>query len=173
MRNTGRETGAGQATPTNFEIDRIDHFFCGAGGRGRGVTCFFGGGGDPPVFFRNCRAGTRTFPGILSSRCDLFLQSSAIDPNFFCNCQLTTRCFFEKSGWDRTEHLGFGNGSRGWGLSPPYPHERGVPPPPMGRPRGGSITEDEHAGNLPSEGPVRRPSDTEQSEGGIADIIVM
>jgi len=65
---------------------------------------------------------------------------------------------------------GFGNGSRRGGLSPPYPHERGVPPPPTGCPRGGSIAGEGHTDNLPSEGPMRHPSDSlhQQGGGGIA-----
>jgi hypothetical protein len=91
MRNAGRETGAGQATPTNFEIDRSDRFFCGAGGRVEGATCFFGGQDYTRDFFRNCRVGTRTFLEILINLSAFFPESSARDAIIFWNPQLTAR----------------------------------------------------------------------------------
>ena len=97
--------------------------------------------------FRKVRYCCQTIFEKSGNLAGLFLESWIILLNFFANPQIADRSFSgivrsrpevfrEKCGWPY-ELPGFGNGSRGWGLSPPYPHKRGVPPPPTGRPRGG------------------------------------
>ena len=133
------------------------------------------------TLFRKVRYCCQTIFEKSGNLAGLFLESWIILLNFFANPQNRGSIFFrdrpardrkfsEKSAGGRTELPGFGNGSRGWGLSPPYPHERGVPPPPTGRPRGGSGRRKLH---LPSEGPMRRPSDSERKRGGGGIIFLL
>ena len=130
--------------------------------------------------FRKVRYCCQTIFEKSGNLAGLFLESWIILLNFFANPQIADRSFSgivrsrpevfrEKCGWPY-KLPGFGNGSRGWGLSPPYPHKRGVPPPPTGRPRGGSGRRKLH---LPSEGPMRRPSDSERKRGGGGIIFLL
>ena len=84
----------------------------------------------------------------------IFFQNLQLpDSIIFANPQLTVRNFPEIFGSEPPEVPVCVMGIS-WGLSPPHPHERGVPPPPKGRPRGGSIYRRGHyTGNQPRRAP--------------------
>ena len=75
-------------------------------------------------FFENLSLSNRFFFQNLQLMCDTFLKISGSRPTLFRKSAVR---------FDLENVVGIS-----WGLSPPHPHERGVPPPPTGRPRGGS-----------------------------------
>ena len=67
------------------DVGRSDLFFCGVKGRREGGLLIFWRSGSP----------TGSFSGNLINRSDLFLKLSATEPDFFRNCRLAMRSFFE------------------------------------------------------------------------------
>ena len=110
----------------NYEINRSDRFFCGAGSGG--VTEFFGGRGWGRSLLEIAGFRAGFFLRIFSSSAGHFPESPVHDSDFSGNLRVGP------------EDPGCVEGVP-WGLSSPHPHGRGEPPPPEGRPRGGTITD--------------------------------
>ncbi len=112
------------------------------------------------IFSENCRHRHCAFLKIFSNAIEDFRKSSATQSGFLENSQQVAQTFLrifsprskvfrKRAGIPRT---------LGWGLSPPYPHKRGTPPPPAGRPRGGfgCVFPDTHMPRRAPRGALRR-----------------
>jgi hypothetical protein len=113
--------------------------------------------GGRPIFFE-VGGGGRSFLEIAGSRTGFFLRILCSGSGYFPESPVRDADFsgnLRVGPEDRDCVVGVP-----WGLSPPHPHERELPPPPrrIGRMPGHALAR--------AEGPTRRPSDSEQKRGG-------